>query len=68
MIIVDEAHCLPADQWQEILTNLNLTLKCFFFTAMPLRADGEKITDDLPEVCYAYELTRDETIRQLRTF
>lgn len=61
-IIVDEAHHLPAKQWQEIL---NKFTKIVFFTATPYRADKKEITKDLAlkKVGFAYQLSRDEAVK-----
>ena len=64
VIIVDEAHHLPANQWKEIIEKFKKYAKVVFFTATPNRADGNPITEDLKEVGYAYQLSRDEAIDQ----
>lgn len=73
VIIVDEAHHLPANQWEEIIDNFKEHAKIIFFTATPNRADGQEITSDgaLTKVKYAYELSRemaikDKIIREVR--
>jgi superfamily II DNA or RNA helicase len=64
IIIVDEAHHLPAKQWQEILSKFTKNAKLIFFTATPYRADHKEITKDLAlsKVGFAYKLTREEAI------
>lgn len=37
--LVDEAHHLPASQWQEIIDKFKKHAKIVFFTATPTRAD-----------------------------
>ena len=66
IIIVDEAHHLPANQWQEIINKFKDHAKVVFFTATPYRADGVPITADLAiqEVGLAYELTRERAIEE----
>ena len=66
MVIVDEAHHLPADQWEEIVKKFRGHAKIVFFTATPFRCDGKPITTDgaINAKGYAYELKREEAIRQ----
>ena len=61
VVIVDEAHHLPAKQWKEIVTKFQDYAKVVFFTATPYRADGKEITVDrsISTKGYAYELPRE---------
>ena len=65
VIIVDEAHHLPAKQWQEIIEKFKDYAKVVFFTATPIRADGKEITKDfaLTKVGFTYRLSREEAIK-----
>ena len=65
MIIVDEAHHLPAKQWQEIITKFKPRAKVVFFTATPYRTDKKEITTDLAlsKVGFAYKLSREDAIK-----
>lgn len=72
MIIVDEAHHLPAKQWSEIVQRFRPNAKVVFFTATPNHADGREITKDhtLSIKGCAYKLTckkpiDDESIRKV---
>lgn len=64
VIIVDEAHHLPAKQWQNIIDKFGKYAKVVFFTATPFRTDGQEITKDLAlsKVGFAYRLSREEAI------
>ena len=64
MVIVDEAHHLPAKQWQEIIKKFSDHAKVVFFTATPYRSDGQEITKDraISNFGYAYELRREDAI------
>lgn len=64
MVIVDEAHHLPASQWEEIVNQFRGHAKIVFFTATPNRADGKEITTDgaINAKGYAYELSRKTAI------
>lgn len=65
VVIVDEAHHLPAKQWQEILEKFRPHAKVLFFTATPNRHDGKEITTDLAlsKKGLAYNLTREDAIQ-----
>ena len=65
MVIVDEAHHLPAKQWEDIVKKFREYAKIVFFTATPERADKKEITTDgaISTNGYAYELTREEAIK-----
>ena len=65
VVMVDEAHHLPATQWEGIVRKFREYAKVVFFTATPERYDGKKITTDLAieEHGFAYELKRDEAVR-----
>lgn len=64
IIIVDEAHHLPADQWQEIIDKFRSKAKLVFLTATSQHCDRKEITTDgaLSKVGYAYELSREKTV------
>ena len=66
MVIVDEAHHLPAKQWSEIVNKFQPHAKIVFFTATPIRADKREITQDLTLSTkgYTYKLTREEAVEQ----
>lgn len=66
LVIVDEAHHLPARQWSEIVEKFRPHAKIIFFTATPNRADGREITVDgtLSTKGCAYKLTREQAISQ----
>lgn len=66
MVIVDEAHHLPAPQWQQIVRKFRPHAKVVFFTASPTRSDGKEITADGTLSVgpgFAYILTPEEAIR-----
>jgi len=66
-VIVDEAHHLPAEQWQKLLDHFKAYAKVVFFTATPLRHDGREITSDRAISItkdYAYRLERKDAISQ----
>lgn len=66
MVIVDEAHHLPAPQWQEVIDKFQPYAKVVFFTATPFRSDDKDITADgtlSTGPGFAYKLTREEAIR-----
>ena len=65
VVMVDEAHHLPSNQWEQIIQKFRQpSTKVIFFTATPERADGKQITtDDALERCgCAYTLTREQAI------
>ena len=67
VVIVDEAHHLPSDQWQRIIDHFKNHAKVIFFTATPIRYDGRSITsdEDLPlEKNYTYYLRRKVAIER----
>ena len=66
MVIVDEAHHLPAKQWQNIIQHFRGHAKVVFFTATPYRVDGRPITADgaITAKGYAYELIREDAIAE----
>ena len=55
LVVVDEAHHLPATQWEQIIKKFHPHAKVIFFTATPYRADGKKIDDIVPK--YTYHLS-----------
>ena len=62
VVIVDEAHHLPAPQWQRIIDKFRKHAKVVFFTATPYRSDGLEITENIAEVGFAYRLTLKDAI------
>eukprot|EP01087_Luapelamoeba_hula_P024040 TRINITY_DN901_c0_g1_i1.p1 TRINITY_DN901_c0_g1~~TRINITY_DN901_c0_g1_i1.p1 ORF type:complete len:426 (+),score=45.03 TRINITY_DN901_c0_g1_i1:1391-2668(+) len=69
LVIVDEAHHLPATFWTEILNHFT-TAKKVFFTATPFKDSGEPICADIGDRII-YRLRRDQAeegrfIRRLR--
>ena len=64
IVIVDEAHHLPAPQWKRIINKFSKHAKVAFFTATPFRSDGRAITDSIGLDGYAYRLERAEAIRR----
>ena len=62
LVIVDEAHHLPAPQWQMIIDHFSEKAKVIFFTATPYRTDGRPITDLIELHGFAYRLTREQAI------
>ena len=52
LLIIDEAHHLPAKTWRAILDHFN-TARCLLLTATPLRRDGKRVPGD---VVYRYPL------------
>lgn len=56
IIIVDEAHHLPAPQWQKIISKFENHAKVIFFTATPYRTDGKLITDSIKTYGFAHSL------------
>ena len=62
VVIVDEAHHLPAPQWQRIIDKFSKHAKVVFFTATPFRSDGLEITEYIAEVGFAYRLERKAAI------
>ena len=66
MVIVDEAHHLPASQWQEIINQFKSHAKIVFFTATPYRTDEREITTDhaIHTKGFAYKLSRKDAIKK----
>ena len=64
VIIVDEAHHLPATQWQRIIDKFSKHAKVVFFTATPFRSDGQEITNSIGLVGFAYRLDRRYAIQR----
>lgn len=62
VVIVDEAHHLPAPQWQRIIDKFSKHAKVVFFTATPFRSDGQDITDSIDVKGFAYRLQRKDAI------
>jgi DNA repair protein RadD len=54
LVIVDEAHHLPAERWTEIVNKFHA--KKLFFTATPFRTDGKPIGE--AKIVYNYPLRR----------
>jgi len=53
LVLIDEAHHVPATTWQQILLNMNSAGK-FLFTATPFRLDRREISGD---IIYTYPLS-----------
>lgn len=53
LVLIDEAHHVPAPTWQQILINMKAA-KHFLFTATPFRMDRKEIKGD---VIYTYPLS-----------
>lgn len=53
LVLIDEAHHVPAVTWQQILCNMKFT-KRFLFTATPFRLDQKDISG---EIIYSYPLS-----------
>ena len=66
MVIIDEAHHLPASQWEEIVKQFRPHAKIVFFTATPYRADEREITTDraIHTKGFAYKLLRNDVIEK----
>ena len=62
IIIVDEAHHLPAPQWKNIIDKFENHAKVIFFTATPYRTDGRLIADSITTRGFAYELTDQKAV------
>ena len=64
LVIVDEAHHLPADQWKRVVEKFKCHARVVFFTATPYRADGKSICDEVGEHRFAYYLSRNDAIKR----
>ena len=64
VVIVDEAHHLPAKQWGDIISRFKDFAKVIFLTATPFRSDKKNITEDLPNTGLAYHLPRREAVEK----
>ena len=65
MVMVTDAHHLPADQWENIIDKFRGYAKVVFLTATTERGDGREITADLAiSKKPAYELTRKEATKK----
>lgn len=53
LVLIDEAHHIPAPTWQQILINMKVA-KHFLFTATPYRMDRKEIKGD---IIYTYPLS-----------
>ena len=62
VVIVDEAHHLPAPQWSKIVERFKVHAKVVFFTATPYRSDKREITADINTDGLTYYLPRQEAI------
>ena len=62
VVMVDEAHHLPAPQWGRIVERFNAHAKVVFFTATPYRSDKKEITADINTDGLAYYLPRQDAI------
>ncbi len=58
VVIVDEAHHLPAPLWKDIIDRFKAHAKVVFFTATPYRSDGRDITEDIRTTGLCYHMTR----------
>lgn len=63
IIIVDEAHHLPAPQWKDIISKFQDHAKVIFFTATPYRTDGKPITDSITTFGFAHQLKDSVAVR-----
>ena len=64
IVIVDEAHHLPAPQWKRIIDKFSTHAKIVFLTATPYRTDGMAISDDIEQMGLAYHLKLTDAIRR----
>ena len=62
VVMVDEAHHLPAKQWQGIVDKFCGYARVCFFTATPTRYDQELITEDIKTCGFAYTLDRETAV------
>jgi len=53
LVLIDEAHHIPAPKWEKILLNIKHT-KHFLFTATPFRMDKKEIRG---KIIYNYPLS-----------
>ena len=64
VVIVDEAHHLPALTWKRVVDKFNHA-KVVFMTATPCRADGQNITETFGgKIQLAHHLKRNDAIAQ----
>lgn len=61
VVVVDEAHHLPSEQWQRIIDKFKPHAKVVFLTATPYRADKKLIA---VVDRYAYHLPDEEVVHQ----
>ncbi len=66
MVIVDEAHHLPADQWEAIVRKFREHAKIVFLTATPIRTNGDEITTDGAISKIGYLLTREDAVKKYK--
>jgi len=64
IVIVDEAHHLPAPQWKRIIDKFSMHAKIVFLTATPYRADGLAISNYIEQVGLAYHLKLSDAIER----
>ena len=64
IVIINEAHHLPAPQWKKIIDKFHTYAKVIFFTATPNRADGVSITDSIPTHGFTYILEDQEAVQK----
>ncbi len=62
VVIVDEAHHLPAPMWRNIIDRFTPHAKVVFFTATPYRSDKRDITEDIHTSGLCYHMTRVEAV------
>ena len=62
VVMVDEAHHLPAPQWGRIVERFSAHAKVAFFTATPYRSDKREITADINTDGLAYYLPRQDAL------
>ena len=67
MVIVDEAHHLPAKQWEEIVRKFRGHAKIVSLTATPDRYDEREITTDgaISTQGFAYHYTQQQAIKDM---
>lgn len=62
VVIVDEAHYLPAKQWDEIARKFQDNAKVILFAATPDRYDGRPVSSSQDKFGLAYQLVRKEAV------
>ncbi len=64
VVVVDEAHHLPAPMWKDIIDRFKSHAKVVFFTATPYRCDKKELTEDIDNTGLCYHMTRTEAIKK----